>query len=369
MDMALDTGVDYAADLGQRLETILRPGHLFQNVFASDNANVHNGDRIYVTYNVTYNKTSSDGFLPVATDQLLQDATSDITVQSRSTPKRKRAVDDCGGRHRESRQNDYAPLETALSNLGDLSIVIERFEQGEEGRKIAAYLSSVLDTMRQIEHNHPLPDDSSFQVDDIVHQLERTRCVKLNRAFPQRQVALLSRQDSNVVGVDTGHWRISLNTIVVNTQHPYASQACSVLHAQPLGNSGGFHVAALFSRMSDMENVTNAHPVVLAYDVTHLLCRGFITYRTGAPCSRCLERFGKKNKSQLPHTTGCKQDGSKTIHAGSETTLTSIIDQCVIRKGRRIRHRSQSHPRLRLLAPSLQHRIFHISRHLTYFGQ
>lgn len=55
MDMALDTVSQSALDLGQRLETILRRGHLYENVVASGNSNVHNGDRIYVTCNVTYN--------------------------------------------------------------------------------------------------------------------------------------------------------------------------------------------------------------------------------------------------------------------------------------------------------------------------
>jgi hypothetical protein len=117
MDMALDTAADRAIDLGQRLETILRRGHSYQNVAASDNSNVHNGDRIYVTYNVTYTTVSGDGSTPVCTDQLLPDVALKQSGHS-SLSKRKRASDDGGQLVCKSRDNDCKALEAALANLG-----------------------------------------------------------------------------------------------------------------------------------------------------------------------------------------------------------------------------------------------------------
>ena len=262
----LGTSVESAIDLGQRLETILHRGHLYENIVGSGNSTIHNGDRIYVTYNVTYNSSTSHVF-PQAYDAPAQ------SPPSSSAPKRKRSPNDSGRLERTSRDNDCKAFEDALINLGELSKIQEHLENGENGTNIASYLSIVLQTLRQAEHRHSSTGGTSLQADDLIHQLQRTRCIRINTAFPHRQVALLSRQDSNIVGANVGHWRVSLNTIVVNTQHPYTSQACSVLHARPFCNSGGFHIVALFSRTADMEHIADAHPVVLVCDETHMLCR------------------------------------------------------------------------------------------------
>lgn len=269
MDMALATSSQSAIDLGQRLETILRRGHLYQNNAASGNSNVHYGDRVYVTYNVTYNTSSSVGSTPAPTDQSLPEKTSDNS----SSSKRKRASDEGESRERKTRENDCEAFENALTNLGEFSKIKEQLEKGENGRKIAAYLTSVLQTLRHVKYSRSATDDTSLRPDELLYQLKQTRCIKINAAFPQRQVAMLSRQDSNVVGAQVGHWRVSLNTIVMNTQHPYSSQACSVLHAQPLRNSGGFNIAALFSRVTDVDHIANAHPFILVYKGTRSLCR------------------------------------------------------------------------------------------------
>jgi hypothetical protein len=101
MDMALDTGVDRAIHLAQHLETIIHRGHRYENVVASNNSDIHNGDRIYVTYNVTYNMPSSHGSTLVSNNEILPDASADA-----STPEGKRDSNDGEKRERASRDND-----------------------------------------------------------------------------------------------------------------------------------------------------------------------------------------------------------------------------------------------------------------------
>lgn len=245
--------------------------------------------------------SSSDGSTLVCTNQLLPDTAFNQSGHS-SLSKRKRASDDGGQLVRKSRDNDCKALEAALANLGKSLNVQEHLEKGEKGIMIAAYLSSVLKTLRQIEYNHSSTVDTNLQPNDLIHQLKQTRCIKLNTAFPQRYVSLLSQQQSRVVGAQVGHWRVSLNTIIVNTQHPYISQGCSVLLAQPLHNSGGFHIAALFSRTDDMNHISNAHPVVLVYEETRSLCRGiafnasYADYERETQCPCCLKFWGETMK-------------------------------------------------------------------------
>ena len=130
MELSLDIGSQSAIDLGQRLETILRRGHLYQDVVASDNSNVHNSDRIYITYNVTYNTSSSHGCTPWSTDQLLPDATSDTSAQYLSRLKPKRAVDDIEEVERKRFGNNRMSLGVALTSLGDFSKTMRDVEQG-----------------------------------------------------------------------------------------------------------------------------------------------------------------------------------------------------------------------------------------------
>lgn len=115
-DTALDTGVDRTTDLAQRLEAILRRGHLYENVVASDNSNIHNGDRIYVTYNVMYNTSSSYGSMPMIIDRYPPDVLCDRPGQL--LRKRKRATDDIEDAVRTGVGYHRRSLEMSLSSLG-----------------------------------------------------------------------------------------------------------------------------------------------------------------------------------------------------------------------------------------------------------
>jgi len=280
MDMALDTGIDYAADLGQRLETILRRGHLYQNVAASINSNVHNGDRIYVTYNVTYNTSSGHDFMPLSTDQLLLDASSDNSAQAFFELKRKRALDDIGEVARKGASNNQRSLEIALTSLGDFREIAKYVEKAEGARKMAAFLSTILGAMQRAGSCLVLPENIKSRIEDLSHQLERTNFIKVNETFPLNQMTLLSEENRREYHVSTGNWQLSLITNSEETLHPYYDQICSILYAQPLHDSAGSPVAALFSETIDADQVTSVHPTVLWFKKPNpLYCYG-ATYET-----------------------------------------------------------------------------------------
>jgi hypothetical protein len=278
MDMALDTGADYAADLGQRLETILRRGHLYQNVAASDNANVHNGDRIYVTYNVTYNTSSSHDSSPKCTGQ--HHSNELCNLHGQLLRKRKRAADDIEEISRKDVGNNRRSLEIALSSLAYFSKIMERMENGETAAKIGIHLSTILEAMRQMDSAQALPQDIGSRVEDFSHQLGRTKCIKINTTFPHQQVTLMSQESRRVSGVTIGHWQFSLTTNVEEIRHPYSRQTCAILYAQPLRNFVGYPLAALFSENNDVDNVAWAHPTVTVYRKIIPINRRVAAHRT-----------------------------------------------------------------------------------------
>lgn len=174
---------------------------------------------------------------------------------------------------RKSSGNSTRSLKTALSSLGELSAVIEHLETGESASKIAAHLSTILNAVRHGQRNQRSSGDIDVHVTALKHQLARTRCIKLNVAFPQREVALLSKESSKVSGARIGDWQISLTSNVAERQRHYSSQRYSVLYAQPLRNSVGSPLAALFSETTNFDCVSSAHPVVLAYEDINPLYR------------------------------------------------------------------------------------------------
>lgn len=231
MDTALDTGVDRATDLAQRLEAILRRGDLYENVVASDNSNIHNGDRIYVTYNVTYNTSSSYGYMPMVTDRYPPDVLCDRPGQL--LRKRKQATDDIEDAVRTGVGYHRRSLEMSLSSLGDLSSTTECVEIGAKAMRIATYLSTILEAMKQVDGTKAVSEDIASRVEDLPHQLGRTKCIKVNAAFSQQQVTVLLRDSRRISGVTIGDWRLSLTANVEGVRRPYSRQACAILYAQP----------------------------------------------------------------------------------------------------------------------------------------
>lgn len=278
MDMALDPGNDHATDLGQRLEAILRRGHLYQNVAASDNSNVHNGDRIYVTYNVTYNTVSSDGSTPAYIDRPNPNATYEDSARSITRLERKRDVDDDDGVARKGVDNNKISLEIALASWGDFSKTTRHVEKGEKARRMASFLSTILEAIQRDENSQVLPEKIKSRLEDLSHQLRRTKCIKVNKSIFFDHIGLWAMENRREDHVSVGTWQISLITCAKETLHPYRNREFSVLYAQLLHGSVGSPLAAFFSETTDADQVTSAHPTVLASKNPHpISCHG-VTY-------------------------------------------------------------------------------------------
>jgi hypothetical protein len=198
----------------------------------------------------------SHGPTLVSADQLLPDAPSDDFTQPSSAPKRKRATDDIEDVVRTGVGKHRRPLEIFLSSLGDLSKTTECMEIGAKAMKIAMYLSTILEAMRRVGSIQASSRVIASRVEDLSHQLGRTKCIKVNAAFPQQQVTVLLRESRRVSGVTIGDWQFSLTTNVDEVRHPYGRQTCAILYAQPLKNAIGYPLAAIFSTISDVDHVT-----------------------------------------------------------------------------------------------------------------
>jgi hypothetical protein len=156
--------------------------------------------------------------------------------------------------------------------LGYFSKIMERMEKGETAAKIGIHLSTILEAMRQVDSAQALPQDIRSRVEDFSHQLGRTKCIKVNTAFPHQQVTLMSQESRRVSGVTIGHWQFSLTTNVEEIRHPYSRQTCAILHARPLRNFVGYPLAALFSESNDVDNIAWAHPTVNVYKKIVPIC-------------------------------------------------------------------------------------------------
>lgn len=131
--------------------------------------------------------------------------------------------------------------------------------------RIATYLSTILEAMRQVDGTQVSSEDIASRVEDLSHQLGRTKRIKISAAFPQQQVTVLLRDSRRVSGVTIGDWRLSLTTNVEEVRRPYSSQACAIFYAQPLNKAAGYPLAAIFSATSDVDHVAWAHPTVTVY--------------------------------------------------------------------------------------------------------
>jgi hypothetical protein len=302
--MNQDNSVDATSGVGGHDGTLVQGSRNYTNITASGSSRVHNGD---VYHCVLYHSSCGHDRSPVSSVQIWRDVIRGET--ERLALQRETYRDDARENARSGEEQEN--LAIVLNSLGDCSKSGLQHVGGEQSKSIAALLAVVLDTLNQVAMGEALSGDADRQVQDLKDQLKRTKQIAINAACPRLQNAQLSRANSKIFSIATGHWQISLTVKTVVSQCTdgnFEDIVCSTLHVQPACGSVGARVTAIFREKTDIREMSTIHPIVLAYNQISHTERVFELVANDDLCN--LMRLFQSGEASVRH---CDEEGRSLL--------------------------------------------------------
>ena len=244
-------------ETSRRLCANVQSAHSYSNVAASGRSVVHNGDRISITYNFYQESNATRR----STDGTREGLFYSYIEDHSSVPKE--CID-----HATSQDRPQQCLAVVLDSLKGYATSAQQSKTDENSPKISAQLAVILNIVRLTEHGKVTPSAVYHQIRNLLLQLARPSCVKINVARPRQRVTQFSRAESRMHKINFGHWQISLTTKIVKSWCVNGLsdiQTCSTLHVQPFRGGEGTRIAAFFSETSNIHHNTSLSPVILTY--------------------------------------------------------------------------------------------------------